>query len=68
MAHVVSGAGEHGAGNLEEDEARSRIDIGSCRPFKRDKNAAICRAPSQQNKERRTRGEWHSLFTNLLKA
>ena len=37
MAHVVNRAGEHGADNLEEDEARSRIDVGSSRPFKRDK-------------------------------
>jgi hypothetical protein len=37
MAHIVKGAGEHGADNLEEDEAGSRIDIGSRRPFKRDK-------------------------------
>jgi hypothetical protein len=37
MTHIVNGAGEHGTGNLEEDEAGSRIDIGSCRPFKRDK-------------------------------
>ncbi len=37
MAHIVNGAGEHGTGNLEEDEARSGIDVGFCRPFKRDK-------------------------------
>jgi hypothetical protein len=37
MAHVVKRASEHGAGNLEEDEARSWIDVGSCRPFKGDK-------------------------------
>jgi hypothetical protein len=37
MAHIVNGAGEHGTGHLEEDEAGSRIDIGSCRPFKRYK-------------------------------
>jgi hypothetical protein len=37
MAHIVNRAGEHGTGNLEEDEAGSRIDIGSCRSFKRDK-------------------------------
>ncbi len=36
MTHIVKGAGEHGTSNLEEDEAGSRVDIGSCRPFKRD--------------------------------
>jgi hypothetical protein len=37
MAHIENRAGKHGTGNLEEDEARSRIDVGLCRPFKRDK-------------------------------
>ena len=37
MAHIVKRAGEHGTGNLKEDEAGSRIDIGLCRAFKRDK-------------------------------
>ncbi len=37
MTHIVNRAREHGAGNLKEYEARPRIDIGSCRPFKRDK-------------------------------
>ena len=37
MTHIVNRTGEHGTGNLQEDEARSRIDVGLCRPFKRDK-------------------------------
>jgi len=36
MAHIVNRAGKHGTGNLEKDKARPRIDVGSCRAFKRD--------------------------------
>jgi hypothetical protein len=48
MAHIVNGAGEHGTGNLEEDEARSRIDVGSCRPFKRNKERCDLHSAKQK--------------------
>jgi hypothetical protein len=51
MAHIVGRAGEHGSGNLEENEAGSRIDISSCRPFKRDQKRCHLQNAKQKRQE-----------------
>ena len=57
MAQIVKRAGDHGTGDLKEDEAGPRINVGLRRTFKRDSTTAICRALSNKRQERRTRGE-----------